>query len=49
MAAATSSALTRAGPSKGLGTSLPCVPGFRRKITYWVRPRAIPTAAAPKP
>ena len=48
-AAATAADRHKALPDNGCGTVRPCSPRLRRNTTYWVRPRAIPTAAAPKP
>src|SRR5262245_44350248 len=33
----------------GFGTVRPCVPRLRRNATFWARPSAMPTAAAPNP
>ena len=46
---ATAAARQKAGRVNGCGTVRPCSPRLRRKITYCVRPSAMPIAAAPNP
>ncbi|MEV7522028.1 hypothetical protein [Streptomyces sp. NPDC091371] len=38
-----------AGVSRTTGSSRSCRESLRPPSTYWTRPRAMPTAAAPKP